>query len=251
MPNSILNEISELKSKYNEKMTEYDKAVQDHSINLSKYSKICNNKNFKFCGAQNKKCDFSGQKTVKFGNDDSSLYAYKVFTNGTNCSISAFGSDPAPGKVKGCWVATDACMDETQYDKQELNDSSKIVTQRIKELKDIEEQMRSKVKQLLAYREEWKIDFKNQEECLFGRLSRLDAQRNRMTTEELKETTNIEGKYDTLNFQIDQYITNYSLWAGITVLAGVALYVVVRKTGKPKGSGIQQPKGFNLNIGQR
>lgn len=251
MPNSILNEIHQLKLEYNEKMTEYDKAVQDHSININKYSKICNNEEFKRCASQGKRCHFSGSKTVRFGNEESSLYNYKKLADGADCTIAVFGGNPAPGKSKKCWVAPNDCMDETQYNIAERKESQRLVTQRINELKHIETNMRSKITQLLAYRDQWEIDFNNQEQSLFSRLSILDARRKTLTDQELKETTNIEGKYDTLNFQIDQYITNYSLWAGITVLAGVALYVVVRKTGKPKGSGIQQPKGFNLNIGQR
>ena len=109
--------------------------------------------------------------------------------------------------------------------------------------------MKTKIKQLLGYRDKWTSDFSNQEQYLFSKLEKLDNRRDRLVDDEIAASQNAEGQYENLNFQIEQIVTQYSLWAGIMVLSGVALYVVVKKNG---GQTVATAKpGFNLNIGQR
>lgn len=56
------------------------------------------------CAAENRRCEFSGDRDVRYGTDTASVVM--GLSNGTQCSNSVFG-DPAWGNTKKCWVATD------------------------------------------------------------------------------------------------------------------------------------------------
>ena len=56
---------------------------------------------YNYCGAENSNCTFVGSATVIFGVP--SQYTYQNFTNGTPCTLAAFGHDPDAGVVKNCW----------------------------------------------------------------------------------------------------------------------------------------------------
>ena len=153
-------------------------------------------------------------------------------------------------ELKKCYVSPTSCEHPGEFNPTALQTSSNQITSKINELKDIELQMRSKIKQLLGYRDKWATDFSNQEQCLFSRLNKLDSTRDVLVNNEIANSNNAEGKYENLRFQIDQYLTQYILWGGITVLSGIALYVVTRNKGSANNPASARPK-FNLNIGQR
>lgn len=247
MSNSILTEIKQLKTEYNNKMKEYDLAVSEHKDKLDRYKTICDLSSFKECANERERCEFSGIKTVRYGAD--STFKYDVFENGTNCSNAVFG-DPVPGVKKKCYVAPTACEHPDEFNPTVLQASSNKISTKIRELKEIELKMRSKIKQLLGYRDEWATDFSNQEQCLFSRLEKLDNRRDRLVDDEIASSNNVEGQFDNLNFQIQQSVAQYSLWAGITVLSGIALYLVVKKKSGGEAGAVAKP-GFKLNIGQR
>lgn len=247
MSNSILNEIKQLKNEYDNKMKEYDSVVSEHNNKLDRYKTICDLNSFKECANEGEECEFSGVKTVRYGAD--STFKYDIFENGTTCSNAVFG-DPLPGAKKKCYVSPTSCEHPDEFNPTALQTSSNQITSKINELKDIELQMRSKIKQLLGYRDKWATDFSNQEQCLFSRLNKLDSTRDVLVNNEIANSNNAEGKYENLRFQIDQYLTQYILWGGITVLSGIALYVVTRNKGSANNPASARPK-FNLNIGQR
>ena len=56
-----------------------------------------------YCAAESGTCSFSGTKQVSYGRDG--RYVTKTVTESTPCTTAAFGSDPVPGKIKGCWTA--------------------------------------------------------------------------------------------------------------------------------------------------
>ncbi|RYH63909.1 MAG: hypothetical protein EON54_07215 [Alcaligenaceae bacterium] len=56
------------------------------------------------CAVENKRCEFTGNRDVRYGTDKTSVVM--GLSNGTQCSNSVFG-DPVYGTVKKCWVATD------------------------------------------------------------------------------------------------------------------------------------------------
>jgi len=53
------------------------------------------------CANENQQCDFSGTKTVAYGDGDS--WSYREESNGVECNNSTFG-DPKPGTVKSCYI---------------------------------------------------------------------------------------------------------------------------------------------------
>ncbi|WP_147269041.1 hypothetical protein [Sphaerisporangium album] len=52
------------------------------------------------CAGENGTCGFSGSREVAFG--ARGRYVFKSFTDGTACTITAFGIDPLPGVQKAC-----------------------------------------------------------------------------------------------------------------------------------------------------
>lgn len=54
------------------------------------------------CADENGTCLFSGTKTVYFGVGTAKVS--KTITGGALCTTAVFGSDPAPAKVKYCWI---------------------------------------------------------------------------------------------------------------------------------------------------
>lgn len=53
-----------------------------------------------FCAVENAQCVFSGTKHVRFGKNGT--YIEKTFTDGTPCTVTAFGSNPVIGVIKEC-----------------------------------------------------------------------------------------------------------------------------------------------------
>jgi len=58
--------------------------------------------NWVYCAGENNPCNFTGTKQVRFGANNS--YAYGTFTNTVMCSTNGFGTDPAYGYYKTCYV---------------------------------------------------------------------------------------------------------------------------------------------------
>ena len=56
------------------------------------------------CAVENGTCSFSGTKTVLYGSSTTSNNVIKTFSNGTSCTNGAFGTDPAYGADKSCWI---------------------------------------------------------------------------------------------------------------------------------------------------
>jgi hypothetical protein len=56
------------------------------------------------CAAQYANCSFSGTRAVRLGVTVTSQFVEKVVSNTISCQASAFGSDPAVGVPKSCWV---------------------------------------------------------------------------------------------------------------------------------------------------
>lgn len=54
------------------------------------------------CSAENQRCQFSGAQTVAFGAQDKFVTASK--TDGVDCNVANFGSDPIPGVAKSCFI---------------------------------------------------------------------------------------------------------------------------------------------------
>jgi hypothetical protein len=53
-----------------------------------------------FCAHENGPCNFGGTAEVRYGAEG--RYAYRIVTNGVNCSNAELG-DPAPGLLKNCF----------------------------------------------------------------------------------------------------------------------------------------------------
>lgn len=54
-----------------------------------------------FCAKEGEKCNFSGTKQVRYG--ENGKFVYKIIKNGTNCTNQVFG-DPIYGTVKQCYT---------------------------------------------------------------------------------------------------------------------------------------------------
>ena len=54
------------------------------------------------CADENGTCSFTGTRLVAFGAGN---YVYRQAAGSSACSAAAFGSDPVPGVLKGCYVA--------------------------------------------------------------------------------------------------------------------------------------------------
>jgi beta-glucanase (GH16 family) len=68
------------------------------------------------CVPEGSTCTFSGTRLIRYGADGS--YTYLSATNGIACTNEAFGTDPAPGKAKSCWISSTPSpykQDATQY----------------------------------------------------------------------------------------------------------------------------------------
>jgi hypothetical protein len=57
---------------------------------------------FEYCANEDGYCDFRGRRLVRFGTDG--RYVTREFRGGVECSIRAFGEDPAPRRKKRCEV---------------------------------------------------------------------------------------------------------------------------------------------------
>lgn len=58
--------------------------------------------NWKQCSQEGGVCSFSGGRRVAYGANKK--YTFKNFVNGARCTNEAFGSDPAPGVFKACFI---------------------------------------------------------------------------------------------------------------------------------------------------
>lgn len=58
--------------------------------------------NFEVCANEEGYCDFRGRRLVRFG--EGNRFVTREFRNGVECSIRAFGEDPAPRRKKRCEV---------------------------------------------------------------------------------------------------------------------------------------------------
>src|SRR5690606_20537798 len=56
---------------------------------------------YTFCANEFSNCSFTGTASVAFGANGN--YVYSTFTDGTLCTVSVFGSDPAFGTPKKCY----------------------------------------------------------------------------------------------------------------------------------------------------
>src|SRR6266481_4299975 len=54
------------------------------------------------CSSENGMCNFTGTAAVFFGVAPNWLF--KTITNGTPCTVSIFGGDPAVGSTKACFI---------------------------------------------------------------------------------------------------------------------------------------------------
>ncbi len=59
---------------------------------------------YTFCALEGGACKFSGQKRVAFGADG--RYLSGLTSDGFNCTVAEWGSDPVPGKPKACFIKT-------------------------------------------------------------------------------------------------------------------------------------------------
>ncbi|AWN22504.1 peptidase S8 and S53 subtilisin kexin sedolisin [Deinococcus irradiatisoli] len=57
---------------------------------------------YTFCAREGGSCKFSGQKRVAFGADG--RYLSGLTSDGFNCTVAEWGSDPVPGKPKACFI---------------------------------------------------------------------------------------------------------------------------------------------------
>jgi hypothetical protein len=57
---------------------------------------------FTFCSAEGAICSFTGKRVVAFG---AGAYTTRFATSPLQCVADQFGADPAPGLVKGCYLA--------------------------------------------------------------------------------------------------------------------------------------------------
>ncbi|AWN24232.1 hypothetical protein DKM44_14170 [Deinococcus irradiatisoli] len=57
---------------------------------------------YSFCAPEGGACKFSGQKQVAFGADG--RYLSGLTTDGFNCTVEEWGSDPVPGEPKACFI---------------------------------------------------------------------------------------------------------------------------------------------------
>jgi hypothetical protein len=78
-----------------------------------------------FCANENSNCAFSGTKEVRFGKNDS--YGYRQITNGFNCTVASWGSDPAPNQGKQCYTR-DVLAEGTPRLTVDLSDQNKKMT---------------------------------------------------------------------------------------------------------------------------
>jgi len=64
------------------------------------------------CAKEGERCQFSGTGDVSYGAGDK--WITKTATNGINCGVAAFGTDPAPNVLKTCKIVAVAtkCADE-------------------------------------------------------------------------------------------------------------------------------------------
>lgn len=57
-----------------------------------------------YCGNEGQTCTFTGTRKVRYGT--TTAFVDKSFTGSAVCSNTAFGTDPAPGIAKKCWLDT-------------------------------------------------------------------------------------------------------------------------------------------------
>lgn len=57
---------------------------------------------WEWCGNVDEQCTFTGVRRVKFGTYE--RYVVRSFDGGADCTADAFGSDPAPGEPKWCFI---------------------------------------------------------------------------------------------------------------------------------------------------
>jgi hypothetical protein len=57
---------------------------------------------YTFCSAENNTCTFRGEVILAYGAD--SKFLFQSFNNGAACGNGVFGSDPAPGVAKACFL---------------------------------------------------------------------------------------------------------------------------------------------------
>jgi hypothetical protein len=58
---------------------------------------------FQFCSVEHTACQFTAPATYAFGANGH--FVYRTSKAGTNCDAATFGSDPAPGVTKSCFIA--------------------------------------------------------------------------------------------------------------------------------------------------
>ncbi|WP_053371855.1 hemoblobin-interacting domain-containing protein [Paenibacillus sp. FJAT-27812] len=78
-----------------------------------------------FCANENSNCAFSGTKEVRFGTNNS--YDYRQITNGFNCTVASWGSDPAPNQGKQCYTR-DVLAEGTPRLTVDVSDHNKKMT---------------------------------------------------------------------------------------------------------------------------
>ncbi len=62
--------------------------------------------NSRICASEGTVCRVNGTQQVAYGYNRSSGYVFKTVNGSITCNTRNFGRDPAPGKVKACYVQT-------------------------------------------------------------------------------------------------------------------------------------------------
>ena len=172
-----------------------------------------------------------------------SSYAYKNTSSNIACNNQTFG-DPAPGDYKTCSTQT-MCVTPDEIQTTNLDTSKGKVNQKIKELKEINDLILEKVKELLKYRDEWTEDYSNQESYLLRKMEQVNMQREQLEKISIPVAESTVGQYEDSSQQISQLITQYALLGGALTLTGIAFYLILRK-GSGKSGMPSRPGAFKI-----
>ena len=252
MAQSIIQQINTLQRRYNDKMIEYDEAMSEHMANVQQYKLICNTSKFTHCAKENEECKVRGQKTVRYGpvedpiKPTNSSYAYKNTSTNIICNNETFG-DPAPGVEKTCTMQ-DMCVTPNEIQTSNLDVSKGLVDQKIVELREINDMILEKIKELLKFRDDWTEDYSNQETYLLNKMEQVNMQREQLEKISLPVSHSVVGQYEDSSQQISQLITQYSLLGGALTLTGIAFYLLFRKEGGTSGIQSRPMGSFRLPI---
>ena len=137
------------------------------------------------------------------------------------------------------------CVTPDEIQTTNLDTSKGKVNQKIKELKEINDLILEKVKELLKYRDEWTEDYSNQESYLLRKMEQVNMQREQLEKISIPVAESTVGQYEDSSQQISQLITQYALLGGALTLTGIAFYLILRK-GSGKSGMPSRPGAFRI-----